>query len=54
MKVKFSNTWYGPKGRYRIGEQEVPDEYADLLPSSAEVLEEPKQAKKAPAKKAAE
>jgi len=39
MKVKFKNTWFAPNGfRFRVGVQNVPDQFRDMIPSSAEIL----------------
>lgn len=37
MKIKLKNAWYVNETLYGIGEHEVPNEWYDILPSSAEV-----------------
>lgn len=42
MQVIFTNTWYSGQGRFRKSEdpQLVPDEFRDMLPSSARIVED--------------
>lgn len=42
MKVYFHNNWFSPRGtRYRKGHSYIiPDEWADQLPVSADVIED--------------
>lgn len=54
MLVKLKNNWFDPSGTYRKASRSphtVPDSWKDKLPTSAEVLDEPKKVKepKAPA-----
>ena len=54
-QVKLARAWFAPNAQYfDKGVQEIPDHLTEFLPSSAEVLAEPKPEPKAPVKKSDE
>ena len=57
MRVNFRRQWFGPDGvRYRTNDNphELPDEFKDVLPSSAEVLSKAEEKEVVRAEKAKE
>lgn len=52
MRIKLKNAWFTPDATLlEPGEHTVPDSYEDLLPPSAEPLDEPEAPKKVEAPK---